>query len=211
MRGGRPCACSSHLFWPRDWRLASAFFLWVRRFESPEGGVSLEGRLGSRFLVGRPKRHMAGDIFVSGLGLFLYCRRALWKDDCRDPPGPVFPAMSLFMVFTPVSALLLAWGKYAEETRCMTPQLVRSSSVVCDENSGLPSDVSVVGMPKVEKVSIRVAARPLAPLEAGDTTGQPEYLSTSTRYADPSWWKKSAQMCWKGYSDWIGVIDGMGG
>ena len=63
-------------------------------------------------------------------------------------------------------------------------------------------------MPKVEKVSIRVAARPLAPLEAGDTTGQPEYLSTSTRYADPSWWKKSAQMCWKGYSDWIGVIQG---
>ena len=93
----------------------------------------------------------------------------------------------------------------------MTPQLVRSSSVVCDENSGPPSDVSVVGMPKVEKVSIRVAARPLAPLEAGDTMGQPEYLSTSTRYADPSWWKKSAQMCWKGYSDWIGVIDGMGG
>ena len=134
--GGRPCACSSHLSWPRDWHLASAFFLWVRRFESPEGGVSLEGRLGSRFLVGRPKRHMAGDIFVSELGLFLYCRRALWKDDCRDPPGPVFPAMSLFMVFTPVSALLLAWGKYAEETRCMTPQLVRSSSVVCDQNSG---------------------------------------------------------------------------
>ena len=61
----------------------------------------------------------------------------------------------------------------------------------------------------VENVSIRVAARPLAPLEAGDTTGQLEYLSTSTRYADPSWWKKCAQMCWKGYSDWIGVIDGM--
>ncbi len=93
--------------------MASAFFLWVRRFESLEDGVILEGRLGSRSLVGRPKRHMAGDICVSGLGLFLYCRRALWKDDCRDPPGQ---AMSLFMVFTPVSALLLAWGKYAEET-----------------------------------------------------------------------------------------------
>ena len=83
----------------------------MRRFESPGGGVSLKGRLGSRFLVGRPKRHMAGDIFVSGLGLFLYCRRALWKDDRRDPPGPVFPAMSLFMVFTPVSALLLAYAE----------------------------------------------------------------------------------------------------
>ena len=87
----------------------------------------------------------------------------------------------------------------------MIPQLVRSSSVVCDGNSGPPSDVSVVGMPKVEKVSIRVAARPLAPLEAGDTTGQPEYLSTSTRYADPSWWKKSAQMCWKGYPEHGGL------
>ncbi len=59
------------------------------------------------------------------------------------------------------SLLFPPWGKYAEETRCTTPQLVRSSSVVCDENSGPPSDVSVVGMPKVEKVSIRVALAPL--------------------------------------------------
>ncbi len=183
--------------------MASAFFLWVRRFESLEDGVILEGRLGSRSLVGRPKRHMAGDICVSGLGLFLYCRRALWKDDCRDPLGPVFPAMSFFMVFTPVSALLLAWGKYAEETRCTTPQLVRSSSVVCDENSGPPFDVSVVGMPKDQG-----CCQAFGPVGGWR---QPEYLSTSTRYADPSWWKKSAQMCWKGYSDWIGVVDGMGG
>ena len=74
----------------------------------------------------------------------------------------------------------------------MMPQLVRSSRVACPENSGPPSDVRVVGMPNVAKVSMRVAARPLAPLFARDTTGQ---LSTSTRYADPWWWKKSAQMC----------------
>ena len=55
------------------------------------------------------------------------------------------------------------------------PQLVRSSRVACAENSGPPSDVRVVGMPNVAKVSMRVAARPLAPLFARDTTGQPEY------------------------------------
>ena len=77
----------------------------------------------------------------------------------------------------------------------MMPQLVRSSRVACAENSGPPSDVRVVGMPNVAKVSMRVAARPLAPLFARDTIGQPEYLSTSNRYADPWWWKKSAQIC----------------
>ena len=91
------------------------------------------------------------------------------------------------------------------------PQLVRSSLVACPENSGPPSDVRVVGMPNVVKVSMRVAARPLAPLFVGDTIGQPEYLSTSTRYVDPWWWKKSAQMCWNGYSDWTGVVEGIGG
>ncbi len=28
---------------------------------------------------------------------------------------------------------------------------------------------------------------------------------------DPWWWKKSAQMCWNGYSDWTGVVEGIGG
>ena len=83
----------------------------MRGFESLEGGVSLDGMLGIRSLVGRPNRNMAGDIWVSGLGLFLYTRRALWNDDMSVPPGPVFPAMSRLTVFTPVSALLLAWGK----------------------------------------------------------------------------------------------------
>ena len=67
----------------------------------------------------------------------------------------------------------------------MMPQLVRSSWVACPENSGPPSDVRVVSMPNVAKVSMRVAARLLALLFASDTISQLEYLSTRTRYVDP--------------------------
>ncbi len=63
--------------------------------------MSLDGMLGIRSLVGRPNRHMAGDIWVSGLGLFLYTRSALWNDDMSVS---VFPAISRLTVFTPVSA-----------------------------------------------------------------------------------------------------------
>ena len=52
---------------------------------------------------------------------------------------------------------------------------------------------------------------PLAPLLECVTIGQLEYRSTSTKYDTPSWWKKSAQRCWKGYSGSAGVVDGMAG
>ena len=52
---------------------------------------------------------------------------------------------------------------------------------------------------------------PLAPLLECVTIGQLEYRSTSTKYDIPSWWKKSAQMCWKGYSGSAGEVDGMAG
>ena len=63
--------------------------------------MSLDGMLGIRSLVGRPNRHMAGDIWVSGLGLFLYTRRALWNDDitrasvsCYEPFNCLHPRLS---------------------------------------------------------------------------------------------------------------------
>ncbi len=67
--------------------------------------------------------------------------------------------------------------------------------MVWEENSGPPSDVSVSGIPNVEKVSRRVWMSPEAPSLEGVTTGQFVYLSTRTRYVFPWWWKKSAVMC----------------
>ena len=78
-----------------------------------------------------------------------------------------------------------------------------------DANSGPPSEVSVSGMPKVENVSRSALISPDAPSLEGKTMGQLENRSTSTKYVTPSWWKKSAQRCWKGYSGSTGVVDGM--
>ncbi len=54
--------------------------------------------------------------------------------------------------------------------------------MVWEENSGPPSDVSVSGIPNVEKVSRRVWTSPEAPSLEGVITGQFVYLSTRTRY-----------------------------
>ncbi len=71
----RPRECSSQrllammLRLSRAWSLCVVFWLgW---------GCSLYGMVGSRSLVGRPNRHVAGDIFVSGLGPFRYASSAL--------------------------------------------------------------------------------------------------------------------------------------
>lgn len=124
---------------------------------------------------------MAGETMVSGFGVFLYVRSALWKGDCREPPGPVLPAIIRLTVFTAVSALLLACGLYADDILCWTPQLDSSSWVWCEVNSGPPSVVRLVGIPNEAKMSLSTVARPVAPPVAGFTMGQPEYLSTTTR------------------------------
>ena len=49
------------------------------------------------------------------------------------------------IVLTPVSARLFEWGLYAEVRRCWTPQLLSSSLIVVEVNSGPPS---VEGVPQ---------------------------------------------------------------
>ena len=131
--------------------------------------------------MGLPKRQVVGDILVSGSGPFLYCNRALWNLSERVPPGPEFPAISRFMVFTATSARQFAWGWYADDILWCTPQLAKKALVVWEANSGPPSDVSVSGIPKVENVSLSVWVRPVAPSLDVVTTGQLEKRSTRTR------------------------------
>ena len=71
LRGERPLVCSVQRFLPRCWRFCSAVCLVCSVAPSWVGCWSRVGRVGSRSLIGRPKRHMAGDIRVSGQGQFL--------------------------------------------------------------------------------------------------------------------------------------------
>lgn len=107
----------------------------------------MAGMPGSKSRVDLPKRQLAGDMPVSGLGPFRYCRRARWNWSLRAPPGPVFPAMSLLVDLTATSALQFPWGLYAEATLWWTLQDLRKARVECAENSGPPSEVRVSGMP----------------------------------------------------------------
>ena len=77
------------------------------------------------------------------------------------PLGPVLPAISRFIDFTVTSAWQLAWGWYADDMLWWMPQLVRNVLVVCEANSGSPSEVSESGIPKVAKVSWSVWVRPM--------------------------------------------------
>ena len=200
LRGVSPWECSSQpLQFDMD-RLDKARSRRLRRLDYSVCGRYLSGIPGRRSHMGRPNRQAVGDILVSGSGLFLYWRRALWNRSVKAPPGPVLPASSLLMVFTATLARQLACGWYAEAVLWWTPQFTRNRVVVWEENSGLPSDVSVSGIPNVEKVSRRVWTSPEAPSLEGVTTGQFVYLSTRTRYVFPWWRKKSAAMCWNGYN-----------
>ena len=99
-------------------------------------------------LIGRPKRHIAGEIFVVGSGALRYCRTALCTLSVSSSPlGPVLSTRSRFIVFTPISALQLLCGKATEERRWCTPQVLRNVLVLLATNSGPPSDASSSGIP----------------------------------------------------------------
>ena len=87
----------------------------------------------------------------------------------------------LFIVFTPISALLLLWGNATDERRWWTPQLRRNVDVAVDVNSGPPSDESSSLIPNVVNVRLRLDMSPLDPPYALSTIGQLLYLSTITR------------------------------
>ena len=62
--------------------------------------------------MGRLKTHIAGDSFVSGSGVLRYWSIALCTASVSSSPsGPVLSVMSRFILFTPISARQLLWGK----------------------------------------------------------------------------------------------------
>ena len=66
--GANPLACSLHRLWALDWRLPIAV---LRRSSNVWwGGCRLAGIVGRRSRIGRPRTSAAGDIFVSGAGVF---------------------------------------------------------------------------------------------------------------------------------------------
>ena len=117
--------------------------------------------------IGRPKIICAGDKLQSGSGVFLDCNRALRRLSLsREPLGPTFDLSSLLADLTATSARPFDCGWYAEEMRCLTPQVFRNSLVTPAVNSGPPSLDSSSGTPKVENRERKHPIRPRAPVQA---------------------------------------------
>lgn len=71
-------------------------------------GLYFPGCIGMKSLIGRPKRHIAGEKAVSRSGVLRYWSMALWKESVfNDPDALVLLTNSRFTVFTPISALEL--------------------------------------------------------------------------------------------------------
>ena len=73
-----------------------------------ECGLYCIGRIGMKSLIGLSKIHCAGDSFVEGSGVFLYCKTALCTASVlKSPFVAVLFVINRFIVFTPTSALQL--------------------------------------------------------------------------------------------------------
>ena len=126
--------------------------------------LDLPGSTGMKSLIGLPNTHMAGDSLVSGSGVFLYCRIALWRALVSSPPpGNVLEQIKRLTVFTPTSALQLECGNATEDFLWCTPQVLRKCFVSEAMNSGPPSDESSFGIPNVPNVRLSESISPLAP------------------------------------------------
>ena len=145
-------------------------------------GSNFAGRTGMKSLICLPNMHWAGEIPVTGSGVFLYCSMAFWNlSVSRDPSAFMLSISILFMVLTPTSALQLLCGKAVDDCLWCIPQLSRNFEVSCDVSSGPPSDASSSAIPNVTNIRFRHRIKPLLPPSALSTTGQFEYLSTTTR------------------------------
>ena len=78
-------------------------------------GWYFPGTRGMRSLVGRPKRHVAGDCLVAELRYWSMARCT--ASTSTSPSGPTLPAMILLTVLTAISARQLPWGKATEVRR----------------------------------------------------------------------------------------------
>ena len=116
--------CSAQASAVRMWRLRRASSLAVSVSRHVTCGLYLPGGIGMKSRMGRPKTHIAGDSFVSGSGVLRYWSIALYTASVSSSPfGPVLSVMSRFIVFTPISAQQLLWGKATDERRWCTPHL----------------------------------------------------------------------------------------
>jgi len=128
-----------------------------------------------RSFTGLPNKHMAGDIFVVGSGVFLCSRIAAWNASTLMAPSfPTLPVINLLTVLTTTSALQLLCANATELRRWCTPHWHRNSLVLWDMNLGPLSDESSSGMLWVAKVCCRVLISLVAPSSALSTMGQLE-------------------------------------
>ncbi len=181
-RGGNRRVCSDHVSIMQICRLRRASSLAVSVSCHVAWGWYFPGRTGMKSRIGWPKTHIAGEILVTGSGVFLYCRMARWTASVsRSPFSPVLSVMRRFIVFTPISALQLLWGNATDDRRWCTPQSRKKAHVSVAVNSGPPSVASSSGVPYVTKARHRLLMSPFAPPEALETSGQLEYRSTITK------------------------------
>ena len=150
----------------------------------------------------------AGDRLQSGSGVFLNWSRALKNLSLsRVPLGPKFARIRRLVAFTATSARPLDWGKYADDTLCLTPHLSRNSLVAPAVYSGPPSLDNSSGTPNVEKSERKHAIRPRDPdqvLPEGveKTSEQPDRRSPATTNS-----KKSEKICSNGVEGGVGGCD----
>lgn len=92
----------------------------------------------------------------------------------------------LFMIFTPISTLLLLCGNVTDERQWWTPQLRRNVDEAVDVNYATSWDESSLLVPNVVNVCLRLDMRRLDPPYALSTIGQLLYLSTITKQLCPT-------------------------
>ena len=87
--------------------------------------------MGRKSLIGCPNITCAGLIPVSLSGVFLWVRSALLKLSVSRLPVVDTLSLSILLAdLTPNSARWLEWGKWAEESLCLTAQSFRNFLVV---------------------------------------------------------------------------------
>ena len=146
-RGGNVRVCSDSRSASRMCRLRRASSLAMSVSCQVLCGWYLPGWMGIKSRIGLPKRHMAGERWVSRSGVFRYCNMARLNLSVFRDPLLVFSVIKRFTVLTPTLARQLLWGKATEDNRCWTRQSLRNCSVLKDVNSGPPSEESSSAMP----------------------------------------------------------------
>ena len=97
---------------------------------------------------GRPNKIWAGERWQLESGVLRSCSMAFKKLSVfKDPEGPIFERKSLLAVLTATSARPFDCGKYAEDSRWLTPHWSKKRIVALALNSGPPSLASSVAIP----------------------------------------------------------------